>query len=261
MFKCPECDKQYELASLQKHCKKSHKIESKTLYIRLFCNDKEPTCKCGCGEAVKYHTIVVGFSEYAWGHATRVSNNWGHNKNALDKSHDFRRQQIKDGTWVPWNKGETKTSNKSIAAYANGISNSFTDEKRARYSSMLRKNRLSRVVPNLTGPNHPNWNGGVSSVQSLCRSHLHRPWVYPKLVAAGFKCKKCMSSKDLQVHHDQERFCDIARMHCVQFGYDGADDFETKCKIAEAVTQYHIDNQVSGVVLCEACHDSEHNLE
>jgi len=31
--------------------------------------------------------------------------------------------------------------------------------------------------------------------------------------------------------------------------------------IAEAVTQYHIDRDVSGIVLCDVCHAREHTAD
>lgn len=45
-----------------------------------------------------------------------------------------------------------------------------------------------------------------------------------------------------------------------KFGSPG-EDFEKKSEIAEWVAQYHVDNNVSGVVLCVDCHQNEHMQE
>ena len=62
----------------------------------------------------------------------------------------------------------------------------------------------------------------------------------------------------LEVHHDGERFASILHKAILELGEPG-DDFEKKSLIAEWVTNYHVDNGVSGVVLCEECHDEEHD--
>lgn len=59
----------------------------------------------------------MGFSEYVWGHASRVKNNWGHNEGALQKSQKVRREMHERGEIIIWNKGETKATDERIAAY------------------------------------------------------------------------------------------------------------------------------------------------
>lgn len=88
MFKCPLCENQYEkLISLSVHYRKKHKRKSKELCLKLFYNDVEPTCACGCGGEVKFLDITRGFREFIHGHISRVSgkNNWGNNRKAQEK--------------------------------------------------------------------------------------------------------------------------------------------------------------------------------
>lgn len=116
-FCCPICKKSSsDIDSLRKHCRK-HKISSKELYIKLFCNGIEPTCACGCGTRTKFYTIQIGFSKYAPGHQSRVNNSWGHIKDSLEKSQKKRRHQIVSGEWKPWNLGQSKMTNKRVEAY------------------------------------------------------------------------------------------------------------------------------------------------
>jgi len=258
-FKCPECN-QYEtpkLDSLRIHCQKKHSLSTQKLYAALFLSDgKEPLCACGRGEPTKFLTLQRGYSEYVLGHSARVHNNWGHNKIAQEKSLKKRRDE---GLWSrdPWNRGKTKENDSEFAKIAERAYGSVKFRE-ARSKDMTR-NRLLKIVPNLTGSSHPQWEGGTSALQPLVRSHLHSAWVYPKLKASGFRCSKCGSVDSLEVHHNEERFASILYKAICELGEPG-ESFEKKSLIAEWVTNYHIEKNISGVVLCVGCHDVEHGM-
>lgn len=258
-FKCPACDKQFELVSLSKHCSRAHNIDPETLYLVLFCNGKRPTCECGCKGETKFYGATRGYSKFMPGHQARVNNNWGHNKKALDKSHETCRQLRESGELEVWNKGLSKETNESVAAYGLGTSNSFTKEKRSRYSATMSKNRKTGVVRSPRGPEHGRWKGGVSALQSLCRSLVTNVWTIPKLKEANFTCQRCSSRSDLNVHHSGERFADIVRIYCKRFEWAGDDsESDKKIKIAEAVARHHVDENVPGIVVCHDCHVKIH---
>jgi hypothetical protein len=273
-MKCPNCGgafKSYTAVSL--HFRNAHGTAQqlteimKQQLIEAKHGGKAPTCACGCGGATKYFGFERGFMEYIRGHASRVKNNWGHNKEALQKSQDVRRQQISDGDWVAWNKNGTKETDSRIQAY--GIKGSATivaqpELLKKRSDDMKSYWETGSIVP-LTGPTHSQWRGGSSALQPLARARLHSVWTYPKLRASGFKCQKCGArGPGLEVHHDQERFASILHRGIALFGEvdptraDG--DFERKSSISEWVTDYHLDNDVSGIVLCERCHAAEHEV-
>lgn len=258
MFKCPECDySQSSLNSLRIHASKRHKISSEDLYVRLVLNGNKPVCKCGCGSITKFNSLSEGYSDYIQGHASRVVNNWGHNQSARLKSLKKRRDE---GLWnkLPWNKGKTKENDPSFASLCESAYG--TIEWKTKKSKLMKKFRLSKIVPDLSGSLHPQWKGGTSAMQSLVRSHLHMPWVFPKLKASNFTCNKCGTNKNLVVHHDRERFADILHSAVKLMGEPG-ESFEKKFQIAEWVVKYHIENDVSGIVLCYACHALEHKKD
>jgi hypothetical protein len=110
MFECPRCEYKHEsINSMRIHCQKCHKIDALALWKHY--NGSESTCRCGCGEKTKFLGIRKGFAKYIRGHAARVENNWGHNKEAQKKSQATRRKEgilgFQKG-YTPWNKGETK---------------------------------------------------------------------------------------------------------------------------------------------------------
>jgi len=220
----------------------------------FFPDGKEPTCACGCGETTKFVTLQKGYSEYVLGHAARVHNNWGHNKSAQEKSLKKRRDE---GLWSrnPWNRGKSKENDPVFAKISEAAYNS-TSEK-IRKSQKMRDQWQTGIITPLTGSAHSQWRDGTSALQPLVRSHIYNSWVYPKLKASGFRCSKCGGTRDLEVHHNEERFASILHRAIAELGEPG-DSFERKSMIAEWVSDYHLKQDVSGVVLCVACHDAHH---
>ncbi len=109
MFKCPSCD--YEINnmnSLRIHASKKHNISSEDLYVEVVLKGVKPTCKCGCGTATKFHGPLQGYSEYVWGHAAKINNNWGHNELAKEKSLKTRKGMWERGEIKGWCAGLTK---------------------------------------------------------------------------------------------------------------------------------------------------------
>jgi very-short-patch-repair endonuclease len=113
MINCKECDTKFEtLDSLRRHRKQKHGVNAEQTYIDYVLNGVEPKCKCGCGEKPKYMGIDVGYRDYIKGHASRVNNNWGHNKEALKKSHETQKKMHASGKLTIWNKGLTIDDNR-----------------------------------------------------------------------------------------------------------------------------------------------------
>jgi hypothetical protein len=158
MFTCPTCPNEYDkLISLSLHFRKSHKKTAKDLYIALYCNGAEPTCKCGCGGVVKFLDTTRGFSEYVWGHAAKVpgKNNWGNNAKAKEKSLETRRDMLEDGTWKPftsnetgehWNTGLTKDTDSRLLQMSERIK-ANPEEVRKRSERMIQNWKTGVFVP------------------------------------------------------------------------------------------------------------------
>ena len=105
---CKECKREFEsLDSLRRHRVQKHGVSAEQTYIDYVLDGIRPTCKCGCGESTGFLSIVKGFVDYVWGHAAKVKNNWGHNPEAVRKSHETQKKMYNDGELVIWNKGLT----------------------------------------------------------------------------------------------------------------------------------------------------------
>lgn len=108
MLICKECNREFEtLDSLRRHRVQKHNIKAEQTYIDYVLNGIEPTCKCGCGERTKFLGIEAGFREYKLGHGSRIHNNWGHNPEAIKKSHATQKKMYESGELIIWNKGLT----------------------------------------------------------------------------------------------------------------------------------------------------------
>lgn len=266
-MKCPSCDldfKSYTAVSLHFRNKHGNGAELREIMRLKLVAEKHggvtPTCKCGCGGVPKYYDYDRGYVEYIRGHQARIHNNWGHNEQALAKSHATTKARYDAGDLQVWNKGLTSDSDEHVAAYGESVSNTLLSDPKhhaQRSSHMASQWETGSITP-LTGSSHPMWAGGTSALQPLVRSHLHAIWTYPKLRASNFTCQDCGANHvELHVHHDGERFASILRKAIAVLGAAG-DDFEKKAAVANWVADYHVQNDVSGVVLCERCHQERH---
>jgi hypothetical protein len=107
-FICKECNKVYEtLKGLSNHRFQKHKIKPQDTYDEYVLNGIKPICNCGCGIVPKFLTITNGYRDYVRGHSSRVNNNWGHNSDAISKSHETQKKMYESGELTIWNKGLT----------------------------------------------------------------------------------------------------------------------------------------------------------
>jgi len=265
-MKCPSCDLDFNsYTSLSTHFRNKHgtSLELKEIMRCQLIEERHhgilPTCMCGCGKVPNYYNHEIGYSQYVRGHQARVNNNWGHNKAALQKSQDKRREQIATGEWQSWNKGQTKETDPRVAELGRRESHTLKTDpicQAQRAEHMSGQWKSGSITP-LTGSSHSQWKGGVSSVQALARSYVFNVWTYPKLLASNFTCQECGSGHDLEVHHDKERFAEILQKARLELG-DVTDDFTSHQAYARWIADYHIQNDVSGVALCEDCHEKAH---
>lgn len=233
------------------------------LYIELFMDGKTPACACGCGQTItKFWDIEKGYSRFVRGHHSRVKNNWGHNKEAQQKSQHTRRAMHDQGKIRIWNKGKTKESDERIAAQGQRCSHTLKTDPvcQKQRSEHMTKQWMTGSLVALTGADHLQWKGGVSALQPFVRSHLFRAWSRPIMERDGFTCRVCGKQSDLCVHHDRERFSAVLQKAMERFCVDDASQmtFEQKSELCLWVVDYHLDNNVSGLTLCEQCHQREH---
>lgn len=275
-MKCPNCSKQYEtIVSLSKHWSKTHKKTTESLYQELH-GVGQKLCACGCGGATKFLDAGRGYSDFLRGHIARIKNNFQTDK-AKENSLATRRKMLETGEWKPftlnetgerWSKGLTKETDERIAKMAETIRGNT--EEIERRSQRMKENRLNGTIPTLRGKEHSQWKGGISCLRDITYSLLYAKWKLPKLQEANFKCRFCNASGKMEVHHDEEKFATILNRLAQEMKWDvetwktdpewntSPKYQELKNEIAEAVADYHIKNNVSGIVLCESCHEKEH---
>lgn len=276
MEKCPECHEQYgNSLKMLAHARYVHKFNQETVYRKLHNIVDNPVCECGCKALVPYITFSIGYRKYARGHVSRVKNNFNTEK-SMNNSIKKRREMLKDGTWKPYVSNETGTVwntglTKEDPRVAKQIAKRETPEYKVISSKRMKEARLNGIMPTLYGKNSSQWKGGITALSFTCRTNvrLYKEWKYPILRQAQFKCSKCSSVSGVEVHHDKETFSEIYSRIAYSLDYPlrlteamdpDADPTinELKLFISDAVAQYHIDNNVSGVVLCEDCHKKQH---
>lgn len=177
-----------------------------------------------------------------------------------------------------WNAGLTGDIDERVALNGklSGETIRSNPQELERRSKRLSKGRKNGTVPTLSGPDSPQWKGGISPLYAVCNSNkkLYKYWKFPILVSANFTCQICKASRNdspravLEVHHNNETMSNIvkktAKDHkwentlALRLPVDDIQIYDLKQEIAEAVANYHIENNVSGLVLCVKCHKREH---
>lgn len=108
-YTCKDCEKEFStIKGLGNHRFQKHGIKPQVTYNEYILNGESYKCGCGCGETPKFLSITKGYRNYVKGHHQRVKNNWGHNPEALRKSHETQKDMYQNGKLVIWNKGLTK---------------------------------------------------------------------------------------------------------------------------------------------------------
>ena len=151
-----------------------------------------------------------------------------------------------------------RMSKKRISWWSN-----LSEEQKAKIGKLISSTKKKQyelgITKPLTGIKHPMWKGGYSRVVDLLYANrtLYTKWKLPILENSRFKCSVCGETQSLTVHHDKERLADIFRKIIGNTNIDSL-SIEEKNEIVRKVVNYHIDNKVSGVVLCKVCHKKQH---
>jgi hypothetical protein len=176
------------------------------------------------------------------------------------KSQEARRKAIREGRFVPWNKGLTKEVDERMNVIAKKVSKAFTNERKKAAAKNMRQVWADGKIVIKYGKETSQWKGGVSYVTSKLYSltRLYSVWKKPILEKDGFVCQECKSTKNLQVHHDDITLSEIIMLIINQFkNYDPTIDGD-KRKLTDLVINYHLENNVSGITLCKECHKKLH---
>jgi hypothetical protein len=80
------------------------------------------------------------------------------------------------------------------------------------------------------------------------------------LQKSGFKCEKCQKKSELTVHHNEKRFATISQEAMTNLNISSIDknNFEQKNAVVKEIVRIHVDEKISGIVLCGDCHVAEH---
>lgn len=180
MITCKECNKEFEtLDGVRRHRIQKHKINAEQTYIDYILDGVTPKCACGCGEKPKFLGIDAGYRDYIRGHAARINNNWGHNKEALKKSHATQKKMHAEGSLKVWNDGLTMADErvrnnvekvianpergKNISKALSGVPKSEEHKSKIKINSKLRwsnpnerEKQSERLIANLIKNNYRN---------------------------------------------------------------------------------------------------------
>lgn len=118
--KCPICKEKYRSdKAFTEHLLKIHEsLSLEDAYIKFNLNGLRPTCKCGCGESVKFQSYTAGFAKFVFCHSQRSCYLNDEEKQRMKKI----RAEIAHKSMVGWNKGKTKETDERVKRASKKIS-------------------------------------------------------------------------------------------------------------------------------------------
>lgn len=125
MHQCLYCSHQGEsYDSVRRHVGRVHKISSSQFYVEYYLNGIHPTCKCGCGDRVRWR--VGKFQEWVNGHNSVGENNPMHGRNHTEDSKqsmsETKKKLFADGTLHMWSEGKSIKTDPILQRAAKKIS-------------------------------------------------------------------------------------------------------------------------------------------
>jgi len=252
----------------------THKYDGRDILYQKINNLSGPhLCECGCKQSTKYLDFGRGYSKFIKGHQSRVKNNWGHNPKVIEKIKIRMSEDRKSGKIKTWNKGLSVDTDERVKANVEANRQFYKDhpERVEFYSQQMKQQWENGVLKPMYGEESSQWKGGMSPLNHSARAdtRFYKEWTYPILKKANFKCEQCQDNKNLQVHHDKEKFATILNKiaKANNWKLDKSKNilnptyelFNLKKKIIKEIIDYHVENNVSGITLCEECHKKEHS--
>lgn len=268
---CIFCNENFinQQAMLQ-HCRSKHsEFSDKDIYMRYNHLLESPTCECGCGKEVKFRNFVMGFQKYFEWHQI-FDNEKMLNANTPEQSAKAGltlKNGYASGKYVAWHKGLTKENSsglKIISEKAIKLNKQpeVIERKILLFARLLKEGKIAKREEE-----NSSWKGATKSIKNICREHDNRyiNWRIPVLKRDNFTCQHCFNpeEKKLHVHHNVEEFSDILKKIIDKNNLSKKNmqdmTYDAKKEIAIEVYEYHINNNVSGITLCEKCHSKEHS--
>jgi hypothetical protein len=119
-------------------------------------------------------------------------------------------------------------------------------------SETSRKRRDAGIIIDKRGQDHWLWKGN-RDFNNTVRAQLHKSWIIPVMRRDEFKCTKCCSRNDLQVHHVKPLrwFLSFIKR---KYKFSKYCDLSPKEKLVYSLEIVNMHRIEDGITVCEECH-------
>lgn len=160
---------------------------------------------------------------------------------------------LDDRDWIYTEYVTNRKSATAIAEYI-GCERSSVIRRLNEFDIGVRDNSESKIGI-MVGDKHPNWQGGITELNALCRQYFHTN-IRPKVLSRdGYKCSICgstYSDEPLHVHH-LYNFSNI--MHDICNENEDLDITDDRQELYNIIVNHSLFNELSLLItLCESCH-------
>lgn len=239
------------------------------VWAKGHCNRRPPKervlCGCGCGELAS-----IG-SGYITGHNSRTDAHRQMKREMFNKLWKESPEKFADRD--VWNTGLTKETDERLKLMGRHVAETYTPEKREYYKQLGRE--ATKFLKHPSGSDAHNWQGGITAFRKMGKGTsgrsgqtLYTSWKRPLLQAANNRCTFCDigwgelhdddKKAELHVHHNSETMSSILRKFTEGIADVNALSWDERIDVWQNIVDYHIDEPVSGQVLCDKCHMRAH---
>jgi len=129
-YNCKVCNKKIKGSqSLSRHVK-THKETLESYYVKYYCNNTIPLCKCGCNNNSTFKNIEIGFHDYIHNHSSPFIKN--------------NKEYKKRKSFIAWNVGLKKTTDIRVKKNSDSIKKSWNPEKLKKRSKSYKQTMLKK---------------------------------------------------------------------------------------------------------------------
>lgn len=155
-IKCARCDfvtKRIAMnTSISRHYAEAHDTNDElTVYVDVFCGGVHPTCKCGCGQKLRWYGWTKGFQclsinghDNPWRGKTKETDERLAQMGA--KVSKTRKELMDAGEITIWSKGKTKETDERVAAMSETFKEQFASGERVAWHAGLTAETDERVA-------------------------------------------------------------------------------------------------------------------